>query len=117
MKCQVVFMCFNGSITSTSLAHSPQNLEEPHNLEREDLVSYFPRTSKAENYVFLMWKGGWHMNNPRRLTWDPAPNFYLVTLDLSHDPISLPVSSGISRLLVHSHCALCCFEAGRMGEG
>ena len=59
-----------------------------------------------------MWRRVWHRNNPRRASWDPAPNLCLVTLGLGHDSISMSTFLGISCPWVHSHCPLCCLEAG-----
>lgn len=94
------------------VARSPQNLVESQPGERDGLASYFPRISKAESYKFLMWRRVWHRNNPRRASWDPAPNLCLVTLGLGHNSISMSTFLGISCPWVHSHCPLCCLEAG-----
>lgn len=92
----------------------PQDLVSSQPRGTERLAWYFPRSSKVENYEFVMWRTGWHRNNPRRASWDPAPNLYLVMLDLGHDSMGVPVSSGISWPWSHNHWAPCFSEAGRM---
>lgn len=113
MKCRVAFPCSRGP-SALQVACSPQNLVEAQPEEREGWASYFPPTSKAENYEFVMWRRAWH--NPRRASWDPAPNLHLVMLDLGHNSIGILVSSVISCPRVHHRGAPCCSEAGRVGE-
>ena len=52
------------------------------------MPSYFLRISKAENHEFVVWRKGWQRNNPRRATWDIAPNLYLVTLEIDQVPLT-----------------------------
>lgn len=86
-------------------AHSPQNLVESQPGEREGLPSYFLRISKTGNHESVIWRRGWERNNPRRATGDPAPNLCLVTVELNHGSVDIPVFLGISCPWVHSHGA------------
>lgn len=96
------------------VACSPRNLVESQPGKREEWTSYFPPTSKAENYEFVMWRRAWH--RPRRASWDPAPNLHLVTLGLGRNSTGILVSSGLSCPWVHHHCAPRCSGAGRAGR-
>lgn len=77
--------CLSGP-TVTANSSFPTELESQPG-ERWGLASYFPRSSKAENCEFVMWKRGWQRNNPRVASWKPAPTLYLMLLGLVMIPL------------------------------